>query len=157
MSTLPKQFISTLGKVVASIGLLSLFSVMPLKAQVLGNGVKFTTTFPFYVGKAEMPAGTYMITQLGISGSDIVGFRKVAVGSHDPLHSAMILVMPTESSNPPRQSLVFFEKYGDTLHFDRVSLEGFTSGVEAIPTKTEKQAEKYASVVEERSIAAYGE
>src|ERR1700756_1804918 len=103
MSTLSKQFISTLGKVVASIGLLSLFSVMPLKAQVLGNGVKFTTTFPFYVGKAKMPAGTYMITQLGINESEIVEFREVTVGSHDPLHSAMILVMPTESSNPPRQ------------------------------------------------------
>jgi hypothetical protein len=156
MKTPSKQFISTLGKVVASMGLLSVLSVMPLSAQV-GNGVKFTTTFPFYVGKAEMPAGTYIIRQPGIFQSGIVDFQEVPVRSHDTLHSAMILVMPTEYSEPPRQSLIIFERYRDALHFDRVSLEGFTSGVEAIPTKAEKQAEKTASVVEERSIVAYGE
>ena len=61
MRTLSKQFICILGKVVASIGLLFLFSVMALSAQ-MDNGVKFTTTFPFYVGDAEMPAGTYIIS-----------------------------------------------------------------------------------------------
>jgi hypothetical protein len=156
MRTLSKQFIRTLGKVVASIGLLSSFSVMPLRAQI-GNGVKFTTTFPFYVGKAEMPAGTYIIRQPGVFGSPIVDFQEVPVRSHDTLHGAMILVMPTASSEPPRQSLIFFEKYGDAQHFDRVSLEGFTSGIEYIPTKAEKQAEKHASVVEERSVIVYGE
>jgi hypothetical protein len=133
-----------------------MFSVMPLTAQI-GNGVKFTTTFPFYVGKAEMPAGTYIIRQPGIFQSKILDFQEVSVRSRDTLHSAMILVMPTESSQPPRQSLIIFEKYGDALHFDRVSLEGFASGVEAIPTKAQEQVEKYASVVEERSIVAYGE
>jgi hypothetical protein len=87
----------------------------------------------------------------------IVAFREVPVGGHDTLHSAMILIMPTESSRPQPKSLVIFEKYGDDLHFDRVSIEGSTSGVAAIPTKAEKQAEKQASVVEERSVVAYGE
>jgi hypothetical protein len=107
---------------------------MPLSAQI-GNGVKFTTTFPFYVGKVEMPAGTYIIRQPGFSEPGIVDFQEVPVQSHDTVHSAMILVMPTESSEPPRQSLVIFDKYGDALHFDRVSLEGFTSGAEAYPLK----------------------
>jgi hypothetical protein len=156
MRTLSMQFISILGKVGATMGLLSIFSVMPLTAQI-GNGVKFTTTFPFYVGKAEMPAGTYIIRQPGILQNEIVDFSEVPVRSHDILHSAMIVVMPTESSKPQRQSLIIFEKYGDAQYFDRVSLEGFTSGVMAIPTKAENQEEKVASVVEERSIIAYGE
>jgi hypothetical protein len=156
MRTQSKQFISTLGKVGVTMGLLSIFSVMPLTAQI-GDGVKFRTTFPFYVGKAEMPAGTYIIRQPGISENEIIDFSEVPVGSHDTLHSAMIVVMPTESSKPQHQSLIIFEKYGDALHFDRVSLEGFTSGVMAIPTKAEKQAEKVASVLEEQSIIAYGE
>jgi hypothetical protein len=156
MRTLSKQFICILGKVVASIGLLFLFSVMPLSAQ-MDNGVKFTTTFPFYVGDAEMPAGTYIISWPGFMETPIVAFREVPVGGHDTLHSAMILIMPTESSRPQPKSLVIFEKYGDDLHFDRVSIEGSTSGVTAIPTKAEKQAEKQASVVEERSVVAYGE
>jgi hypothetical protein len=151
-----KRFISTLVKVGATMGLLSIFSVMPLTAQI-GNGVKFTTTFPFYVGKAGLPAGTYIIRQPGISQNKIIDFSEVPVRSHDTLHSAMSLVMRTESSKPQRQSLIIFEKYGDDLHFDRVSLEGFTSGVMAIPTKAEKQAAKVASVVEERSIIAFGE
>lgn len=141
---------NSLGKLVAGMGLAYLVSVMPLAAQV-GNGAKFTTTFPFYVGSTEMPAGTYIISQPGS-----VDIPVLRVRSNDTSHSALIMVMSTESLTPSRQSLVIFEKYGNTLYFNRVSLQGSTSGVAAVPTKAEKKAEETASVIEERSIVAYG-
>jgi hypothetical protein len=53
---------SSFGKLVTRLGLIALFSAMPLAAQ-MGNGMKFTAPFPFHVGKALMPSGTYLLTQ----------------------------------------------------------------------------------------------
>jgi hypothetical protein len=142
---------NNLGKLVTRIGLISLFSVMPLAAQV-AYGVKFTAPFPFYVGDTQMPSGSYSLTQP----DDL--FNKIAqVKSEDGLHSAYINVLPTESLEPPRQSKVVFEKYGNTLYFDRVILQGDTDGIAAESTKAEKKAQETASVVEERSVAVAGQ
>ena len=51
------EVMNNYGKVFVSMGLLSLLSASPLTAQ-LGNGLKFNTPFPFYVGNAKMPAGS---------------------------------------------------------------------------------------------------
>jgi hypothetical protein len=140
-----------LGKLVTRIGLISLFSVMPLAAQV-AYGVKFTAPFPFYVGKTQMPSGSYSLTQP----DDL--FNKIAqVKSENGLHSAYINVIPTESLEPPRQSKVVFEKYGNTLYFDRVIFQGDPDGIAAESTKAEKKAKATASVVEERSVAVAGQ
>jgi hypothetical protein len=142
---------NNLGKLVTKIGLISLFSVMPLAAQV-AYGVKFTAPFPFYVGDTQMPSGSYSLTQP----DDL--FNKIAqVKSDDGLHSAYINISPTESLEPPRQSKVVFEKYGDTLYFDRVLLQGDTYGIAAQSTKAEKKAKETASVVEEQSVAVAGQ
>jgi hypothetical protein len=142
---------NNLGKLVTKIGLISLFSVMPLAAQV-AYGVKFTAPFPFYVGDTQMPSGSYSLTQP----DDL--FNKIAqVKSDDGLHSAYINISPTESLEPPRQSKVVFEKYGDTLYFDRVLLQGDTYGIDAQSTKAEKKAKETASVVEEQSVAVAGQ
>jgi hypothetical protein len=53
---------NNLAKIISKIGLISLLSVLPLAAQV-GNGVKFTTPFPFMVGDTKMPSGSYFLTQ----------------------------------------------------------------------------------------------
>ena len=142
---------NTLGKLVTRIGLISLFSVMPLAAQV-AYGVKFTAPFPFYVGDTRMPSGSYSLTQP----DDL--FNKIAVvKSEDGSHSAYINISPTESIDPPRQSKVVFKKYGGTLYFDRVLLQGDTDGIAAESTKAEKKAKEMASVGEERSVTVAGQ
>ena len=57
---------------------------------------------------------------------------------------------------PATSIQILFEKYGNTLYFDRLLLQGDTYGIVADPTKAEKKAEETASVVEERSITASG-
>ena len=51
------------GKVLIKMGLLSLFSVMPLMAQIGNNGVYFTASSPFYAGDVKLPAGNYKVVQ----------------------------------------------------------------------------------------------
>ena len=50
------------GKIVMTMGMLSLLSVMPLAAQVASSAVSsvvFTAPFPFYAGTVKLPAGSY--------------------------------------------------------------------------------------------------
>jgi hypothetical protein len=141
---------SNYGKVLLSMGLLSLGSVFPLTARV-GNGVKFKTPFPFYVGHAKMPTGSYVITEPEDLSSTLIFVR-----SADGLSSAAIFVIGTQSSQPQRQTVVVFEKYGETLYLDKVLIDGDTSGVMALPTKAEKRAEGNASVTEQISVTASG-
>jgi hypothetical protein len=142
---------SSLGKLVTRAGLIALFSAMPLAAQV-AYGVRFTTPFPFYVGNIQMPSGSYLLTQPDDSNKAIA-----VVASTDGLHSTFIGVSPTLSLDPPTESKIIFEKYGDRLYFNRVLLQGDTYGIAADPTKAEKKAEETASVVQEQSIAASGQ
>jgi hypothetical protein len=124
---------------------------MPLAAQVT-YGVKFTTPFSFYVGNTKMPSGSYLLTQpMDLNNAIAV------VKSADGLRSAFIGVTPTQSLRTPNQSKIVFEKYGDTLYFDRVLLQGDTYGIIAERTKGEKKAEQVATNVEERSVTASGQ
>jgi hypothetical protein len=145
------NFMSRLGKLVTRVGFIALFSAIPLAAQ-MGDGLKFTAPFAFYVGTNLMPSGTYLLTQPNDDNLAIVMVKSV-----DGQHAAFIGVSPTESLQAPRQSKVIFEKYGDTLYFNEALVEGETYGIAALPTKAEKKAEEMASVTEERSLVASGQ
>ena len=128
-------------KLVVRMGLLSLLSVMPLTAQIV-NGVDFTTSFPFYVGNAKMPAGSYKITQSDMDASIL------QIQSKDGVHSALIEFIPTHSAQPHPQSDVTFHKYGDTEYLNRIWIEGQEYGMKVDPTKAEMKAAANANVVE---------
>jgi hypothetical protein len=138
-------------KVLMSMGLLPLVSVLPLAAQV-GYSVEFKAPSPFYVGQTKMPAGSYTLTEP----ADL-DYHVIIVRSNDGLITARTGVMGTQYLQPQRQTAVVFEKFGDILYLDEVSIEGDTSGVMALPTKAEKRAEENASVVEQRTITASGQ
>ncbi len=142
---------SSLGKLVTRIGLIALCSAMPLAAQVT-YGLRFTTPFPFNVGNTRMPIGSYVLTQ-----PEDLNNAVAVVRSTDGLHNASIDVDQTQSLIPPLQSKIVFEKYGDTLYFNRVLLEGDSYGIVATSTKAEKKAEQVASNAEERSVTAAGQ
>jgi hypothetical protein len=128
-------------KLVVGMGLLSLLSVMPLTAQI-EDGVDFTTSFPFYAGNAEMPAGSYKITQSNMDESIL------QIQSTDGTHSALVEFIPTHSAQPHPHSDVTFHKYGDTEYLNRVWVEGQEYGMKVDPTKAETKAAANAKVVE---------
>jgi hypothetical protein len=150
MNRLGKIFAS-LGLLFASLRLLSLFSVMPLEAQVgYGNGLTFTTSFPFNVNKTQIPAGTYTLIRLQNMDGVLV-FR-----AKNGRYWGSVFVIPTQSSSKSKDNAdVIFKKYGDTLYFSR-ALEadgsGGMSGDEVIPSN--KKTQGFASLAEERTVVA---
>ncbi len=127
-------------KLVARMGLLSLLSVMPLAAQIV-NGVDFTTSFPFYAGKAELPAGSYKITHPDMSTSVL------QIQSNDGVNSAFVDIIPTHSAQPHSHSDVTFHRYGNTEYLNRIWIEGQEYGMKVDPTKAETNAAANANVV----------
>jgi hypothetical protein len=145
-----KFIMNNLAKLISKIGLISLLSVLPLAAQV-GNGVKFTTPFPFYVGDTKMPSGSYSLTQ-----PDDLNFQVGIIRSEDGKHNAAFGVNPTDNPQTPNQSKVVFQRYGGNLYLNKVIVQGYETGMVALQTKAEKKAALMASAVEERSVVAYG-
>jgi hypothetical protein len=125
------------GKIVVTMGMLSLLSVMPLAAQV-DNSVVFTAPFPFYVGNVRLPAGSYIITERNAS-AEIVLIRNIAGTKGE-----FINFIPTSSLDPQKETAVTFHKYGDTGYLQTLSVEGETDGIEFPRTKAEARAETMA-------------
>jgi len=129
------------GKIVLTMGMLSLLSVIPLAAQVansVADSVDFKAPFPFYAGNVKLPAGSYIITEPDLS-DNIVLIRNSA-GTKGEL----ISFIPTTSLDPQKETDVTFQKYGDTGYLQTLSVEGETDGIEFPRTKAEAKAETMA-------------
>jgi hypothetical protein len=129
------------GKIVLTMGMLSLLSVIPLAAQVANSdadSVVFTAPFPFYAGNVKLPAGSYIITEPNAS-TKIVLIRNIAGTKGE-----FINFIPTSSLNPQKETDVTFQKYGDTGYLQTLSVEGETDGIEFARTKAEAKAETMA-------------
>jgi hypothetical protein len=136
------------GKVLIKMGLLSLFSVMPLVAQIDDTGVYFTASSPFYAGDVKLPAGNYKVIQPNPD-ADIL-----QIENRSELSSVFVDFEPTESTLPHRNSAVTFEKYGDADYLDRVWIEGQEYGVKVDPGRVETAAEANAT---QQATAAKGQ
>jgi hypothetical protein len=137
---------TTLGKFVVRLGLLSLVSVLPLAAQV-DEGVGFATAFPFYAGSTKLPAGSYKITQPEMNSAVL------EIESTDGRTAAFIRFMPTETLKPHGKSAVTFRRYGGADYLDRVWLAGETDGVRLVPTRTEAKAATNANVADGSAVS----
>ena len=129
------------GKLVVTMGMLSLLSVMPLAAQVASSAassVVFTAPFPFYAGNVKWPAGSYIITEPDAN-EKIVLIRNIARTKGE-----FINFIPTSSLDPQKETDVTFQKYGDTGYLQGLSIEGDTNGLEFPRTKAEAKAETMA-------------
>ena len=141
---------NSVGKLIVTIGFLSVLSAMPLAAQIDGNTVDFATSFPFYAGDTKLPAGQYKVTQPDPNSEVLL------VESINGEHSAFVNFVPAQSAQAHRQSDVTFQKYGDTDYLNHVWIEGQNYGIEANPSKVETKAEAAANAVQ-HSTAASGQ
>jgi hypothetical protein len=136
------------GKIVGTMGMLSLLSVIPLAAQVANSlvySVDFTAPFPFYAGNVKLPAGSYRITEPN-ENADIVLIRNIAGTKGE-----FIYFTPTSSLDPQKENDVTFQKYGDTGYLQALSLEGETDGLEFPRTKAEAKAQTMAENTNENT------
>jgi hypothetical protein len=129
------------GKIVGTMGMLLLLSVIPLAAQVAHsavNRVVFTAPFPFYAGSVKLPAGSYIITEP--NENDNVVLIRNSAGTKGEFISFIL----TRSLDPQRENDLTFQKYGDTGYLQTLSIEGETDGLEFPRTKAEAKAESMA-------------
>ena len=109
-------------------GALILISSGVANAQLPDN-MKFSTTFPFMVGKQQLPAGAYTVTPLPQDNA----LLRISNG-HD---SVLVLTENDSPRTPPKQDEVTFVKRGDTYVLTDIWDSGTTSGVELLPPSSQ--------------------
>ena len=95
---------------------------------------QFTTTFPFYVGDRQMPAGSYTVTKPDF------GESLLQIQDSDQTQAAFVMYNPTQSTDPAAQGLATFQQYGDTDYLSNLTIAGDVIGMEIPESKAEKKA-----------------
>jgi hypothetical protein len=122
-------------------GILMLVGMRTVSAQI-EYPVEFTTAFPFTVGYATVPAGTYTIKpdddspeMLELSGGRVgVFFQTNNVAA----------------SAPVAKSEVVFTRYGDTYVLKSVWVDGSNTGAASVAAEGERHAAKHGAESEQR-------
>jgi hypothetical protein len=130
------------GAVVLAIG-----SVLPAMAQIT-DGLTFTTSFPFYAGNVQMPAGSFKVTQLEM------GSNELQIQSMNGKQTAFLDIFPTRSEQPHKASDVTFHKYADVDYLDRIWVAGQRYGMKVEPTNAEQKAAS-TTLVTEHTVSGY--
>ena len=122
-------------------GLLWLAGAQTASAQVIDT-IEFTTTFPFTVGYATVPAGRYTITPDDDNGQmfRLTGERSAVFFQADA-EQARTAAPKTE---------VVFKRYGDSYVLKDIWIEGSADGVETKAVEAEHHAAKHAAKGEQR-------
>jgi hypothetical protein len=125
--------------------ILLLAGVHNASAQVT-DPVEFKTSFPFTVGNATLPAGSYTIRP---DDSDPQVLE--LTGAHASVFFATENVSPRET---PSKSEVVFKRYGDRYVLKDIWVEGTTTGAEAVTVHGERHAAKLHASATEHRVAA---
>ncbi|MGA7158591.1 MAG: hypothetical protein WBY53_17225 [Acidobacteriaceae bacterium] len=104
--------------------------------------IGFMTDFPFYVGNAEMPAGTYIIRQ------PQTDTNLLQLQSKDGMHEAFIDVLPTTPDQAYKHTNVTFNRYDHTDFLRRISLGGQRFGYRVAETRAEEHEAAHTKAVE---------
>lgn len=125
---------------VAFIAVVGFFASRPAQAQIAGY-MTFHTTFPFVVGNATLPAGSYMIRRP----DDTQGIYLVS----GP-RSVFLVANPTSRppSIDPAKDEVIFQKFGDQFVMSEIwEGDNNTGVVSAMKYKGEREARNQTPVV----------
>jgi hypothetical protein len=126
-------------------GLLVLAGIRSASAQIEYQ-VEFTTAFPFTVGYATVPAGTYTIKPDDDNPAllQLAGGR---VGVYFETNNA-------SAREPVAKTEVVFKRYGDTYVLKNVWVEGSKTGAESVAAEGERHAHKSQASESEERVAA---
>jgi hypothetical protein len=125
-------------------GILMLAGVQNASAQIT-DPVEFTTSFPFTVGYATVPAGSYTIRP---DDDNLEVFE--LTGAHG---SVLFQTLNTQADRTPSKTEVVFKRYGDGYVLKDVWLEGSNIGVETVAAEGERHLAKRGSASEEHVAA----
>ena len=129
---------STLKKLLVSMGLLSVLCAIPTVGQI-AHSVTFDAPSEFYAGNAKMPAGRYRVTQPDADSNLLL------VETVDGSHSAFVEYEVASSNTTHAQSDVTFNKYGNIDFLSAIWVEGRKSEMQILPSKFERNTAKAAT------------
>jgi hypothetical protein len=123
------------------LGILTLAGVQNAGAQIVDT-IEFTTTFPFTVGNATVPAGSYTIRP-DEDASQIfeLGGKNTAV---------LFQVASIEAHQTPSATELVFSRYGDRYVLKNIWVAGSDSGEETMAAEGERHAAKAGAKSEQR-------
>jgi hypothetical protein len=133
--------------VVRSIGIAAGFvllaGIQHASAQIVDT-VEFTTAFPFTVGLATVPAGTYTITP-DEDNPNILQLR----GAHTGVFFETTDVPVRQS---PAKTEILFKRYGNAYVLKDVYVEGSATAVESMTAEGERHIAKKSALATEYRI-----
>jgi hypothetical protein len=114
-------------------------------AQIIDR-VEFTTAFPFTVGHATVPPGSYTITP----DYDNPQFLELT-GDHT---GVFFQAENTEARQLPSKTEVVFKRYGDGYLLNEIWVAGTNEGATAVAAEPEKHMAKNRDSKGEQRVAA---
>lgn len=128
-------------------GLIGAVSIGTASAQI-DTPIQFTTTFPFTVGNATVPAGRYIVRPA--DGEELLleltGLQNKA--------SVFFEITGTQATRPDTTTEVVFKKYGDHYVLKDIFLEGSQTGAETLAVRGEKHHAKGGMTPTEHHVKA---
>ena len=125
-------------------GILLLAGVQNASAQITGP-VEFTTSFPFTVGNAMVPAGSYTITP-----DDTDPQILELTGAHV---SVFFQTDYAEAPQTPSKTEIVFKRYGGAYVLKNIWVVGSTSGAETTAVEGERHVLKRGGSASEQRVA----
>jgi hypothetical protein len=124
--------------------MLTLVGVDTARAQIIGS-VEFTTAFPFTVGNASVPAGSYTITPDSDNPSifELTGGRTAVLFEADP----------AQANNTPSKTEVVFKRFGEGYVLKSIWMEGDKGGSETRVAEGEKHMARRPGPTTEQRVA----
>ena len=125
--------------------MLVLAGVQNASAQIV-YPVEFTTSFPFTVGNATVPAGSYTIRP---------DDDNPAILELTGAHTAVLFETEgKQARETPAKTEVVFKRYGAGYVLKDVFLAGSNNGAETISTEGERHAAKHGRPEQEQRVEA---
>ena len=108
--------------------------------------VEFTTAFPFTVGYATVPPGTYTIKP-DEDNPEILELSGGRVG-------VLFQTINLSATGPVAKSEVVFKRYGDTYVLKSVWVDGSNTGAQSVAAEGERHAAKNQAAESEQRVPA---
>ena len=125
-------------------GIILFAGVQHAGAQIV-DPVEFTTTFPFTVGSATMPAGSYTVRP---------DMDDASILQLTGAHTSVFFETTNVPATRPAKTEVVFKRYGDTYILKDIYVVGSDIGVESVSAEGERHAAKKSATASEHRIAA---
>jgi hypothetical protein len=124
--------------------LLMLAGVHDASAQIT-DSVEFTTSFPFTVGNATVPAGSYTVAP----DVDNPSILQLTGGRT----SVLFETNSAQARETPSKTEVVFKRYGDGYVLKDIWMEGESIGAESLTAEPERHMMKHAGRAAEQRVA----